>query len=87
MQLPPSQLARHLERGLKSLYTIHGDEPLLQQETLDALRAHARAQGFTERSAHMVSGAHFNWSEVLAASGSMSFFADKQIIEIRIPSG
>jgi len=87
MQLPPSQLARHLERGLKSLYTIHGDEPLLQQETLDALRARARAQGFTERGAHMVSGAHFNWSEVLAASGSMSLFADKQIIEIRIPSG
>ena len=87
MQLAPSQLGRHLERGLKSLYTLHGDEPLLQQEALDALRSHARTQGFTERSAHMVSGAHFDWSEVLAASGSMSLFADKQIIEIRIPSG
>ena len=87
MQLAPSQLGRHLERGLKSLYTLHGDEPLLQQEALDALRAHARIQGFTERSAHMVSGAHFDWSEVLAAGGSMSLFADKQIIEIRIPSG
>ena len=87
MQLAPSQLGRHVERGLKSLYTIHGDEPLLQQEALDALRAHARTQGFTERSAHMVSGAHFDWSEVLAAGGSMSLFADKQMIEIRIPSG
>jgi DNA polymerase-3 subunit delta len=87
MQLAPSQLGRHLERGLKSLYTLHGDEPLLQQEALDALRAHARSQGFTERSAHMVAGAHFDWSEVLAAGGSMSLFADKQIIEIRIPSG
>ena len=87
MQLAPSQLGRHLERGLKSLYTIHGDEPLLQQEALDVLRAHARTQGFTERSAHMVSGAHFDWSEVLAAGGSMSLFADKQMIEIRIPSG
>ncbi|MBJ7468293.1 MAG: DNA polymerase III subunit delta, partial [Rhodoferax sp.] len=87
MQLAPSQLGRHLERGLKSLYTLHGDEPLLQQEALDALRAYARTQGFTERSAHMVSGAHFDWSEVLAAGGSMSLFADKQIIEIRIPSG
>ena len=87
MQLAPSQLGRHLERGLKSLYTLHGDEPLLQQEALDALRAYARTQGFTERSAHRVSGAHFDWSEVLAAGGSMSLFADKQIIEIRIPSG
>ena len=87
MQLAPSQLGRHVERGLKSLYTLHGDEPLLQQEALDALRAHARTQGFAERSAHMVSGAHFDWSEVLAAGGSMSLFADKQIIEIRSPSG
>ena len=87
MQIAPLQLGRHLERGLKSLYTLHGDEPLLQLETLDTLRAHARAQGFGERSAHTVAGAHFDWSEVLAAAGSLSLFADKQIIEIRIPSG
>ena len=87
MQIAPMQLGRHLERGLKSLYTLHGDEPLLQLEALDALRAQARAQGFTERSAHTVAGAHFDWSEVLAAVGSLSLFADKQIIEIRIPSG
>lgn len=87
MQIAPMQLGRHLERGLKSLYTLHGDEPLLQLEALDALRAAARAQGFTERTAHTVAGAHFDWSEVLAAAGSLSLFADKQIVEIRIPSG
>jgi DNA polymerase-3 subunit delta len=87
MQIAPMQLARHLERGLKSLYTLHGDEPLLQLEALDALRAQARAQGFTERTAHTVAGAHFDWSEVLASAGSLSLFADKQIVEIRIPSG
>jgi DNA polymerase-3 subunit delta len=36
---------------------------------------------------HTVAGAHFDWSEVLAAGGSLSLFADKQIVEIRIPSG
>jgi DNA polymerase-3 subunit delta len=36
---------------------------------------------------HVVSGAHFDWSEVLAAGGSMSLFADKQLLEIRIPTG
>jgi DNA polymerase-3 subunit delta len=87
MQIPAAQLANHLQRGLKSLYTLHGDEPLLQQEALDAIRAHARTQGYSERSSHTVSGAHFDWSAVLAAGGSMSLFADKQIIEIRIPSG
>ena len=87
MQVSAGQLATHLQRGLKSLYTVHGDEPLLQQEALDAIRAAARSQGYSERSAHTVSGAHFDWSAVLAAGGSMSLFADKQIIEIRIPSG
>ena len=87
MQLGANQLSSHLQRGLKSLYTLHGDEPLLQQEALDAIRAAARAQGYTERSSHTVSGAHFDWSEVLAAGGSLSLFADKQILEIRIPSG
>lgn len=87
MQIAANQLANHLQRGLKSLYTLHGDEPLLQQEALDALRTVARAQGYTERTSHTVAGAHFDWSEVLAASGSLSLFADKQIVEIRIPSG
>lgn len=87
MQLAPHQLANHLQKGLKSLYTVHGDEPLLAQEALDSIRAFARTQGFTERSSHTVAGAHFDWSEVLAAGGSLSLFADKQIIELRIPSG
>jgi DNA polymerase-3 subunit delta len=87
MQLAANQLSNHLQRGLKSLYTLHGDEPLLQQEALDAIRAAARLQGFTERTSHTVAGAHFDWSEVLAAGGSLSLFADKQIVEIRIPSG
>ncbi|MDB5944122.1 MAG: holA [Ramlibacter sp.] len=87
MQLAASQLSPHLQKGLRSLYTLHGDEPLLIQEAADAIRAAARAQGYSERTVHTVAGAHFDWSEVLAAGGSLSLFADKQIVEIRIPSG
>jgi DNA polymerase-3 subunit delta len=87
MQLAPGQLNAHLQKGLRSLYTLHGDEPLLIQEAADAIRAAARAQGYTERTVHSVSGAHFDWSAVLAAGGSLSLFADKQIVEVRIPSG
>ncbi len=87
MQVPAAQLQAHLQRGLKSLYTLHGDEPLLQQEAADAIRAVARSQGYTERTVHTVAGAHFDWSVVLAAGGSLSLFADKQIVEVRIPSG
>jgi len=87
MQIAAAQFEAHLQRGLKSLYTLHGDEPLLQQEAADALRRAARQQGFTERTVHTVAGAHFDWSEVLASGGSLSLFADKQLVEIRIPSG
>ncbi|TFZ06639.1 DNA polymerase III subunit delta [Ramlibacter henchirensis] len=87
MQLAAAQLAAHLAKGLKSLYALHGDEPLLVQEAADAIRATARTQGYTERTVHTVAGAHFDWSEVLAAGGSLSLFAERQIVEIRIPSG
>ena len=82
-----SQLGVHLAKGLHSLYTVHGDEALLVQEAADAIRAAARERGHTERTVHTVAGAHFDWGEVLASGGSLSLFADKQLIEIRIPSG
>ncbi|MEO7938804.1 MAG: DNA polymerase III subunit delta [Burkholderiaceae bacterium] len=87
MQLAAAQLPQHLQKGLRGLYTLHGDEPLLVQEAADAIRAAARLTGFTERSTHTVAGAHFDWSAVLASGGSLSLFSDKQVVEIRIPSG
>ncbi|RRD67804.1 DNA polymerase III subunit delta [Comamonadaceae bacterium OH2310_COT-174] len=82
-----SQLPQHLTQRLAPLYVLHGDEPLLEQEALDALRAAARAQGFTERSAFVGSATQFDWSQVLAASASQSLFAQRQIVEIRLPTG
>ncbi len=87
MQLALAQLDAHLQKTLRPLYTLHGDEPLLLQEAADAIRAAARQQGYTERTVHTVAGAHFDWGSVLASGGSLSLFADKQIIEVRIPSG
>ena len=87
MLIPSAQLSGHLTKGCRSLYTLMGDEPLLQQEALDALRAKAREDGYTERQVFTVSGAHVDWSAVLAAGQSMSLFAERQMVEIRIPSG
>lgn len=87
MQLALNQLAAHLQKGLRPLYTLHGDEPLQLQEAADAIRAAARAAGHSERSVYTVQGAHFDWSSMLAAGGSFSLFADKKLVEIRIPSG
>jgi DNA polymerase-3 subunit delta len=87
MQVRADQLTQHLAKGLRPLYTVWGDEPLLAQEAGDAIRAAARAAGCTERQVHTVSGAHFDWSSLLGASQAMSLFADRQLIEIRIPGG
>ncbi|MEF7615422.1 DNA polymerase III subunit delta [Aquincola sp. MAHUQ-54] len=87
MQVRPDQLAGHLAKGLKRLYTVHGDEPLLAQEAADAVRAAARAAGYSERKVFTVSGAHFDWSGLLGSAQAMSLFADRQLIEIRIPGG
>ena len=87
MQVRADQLASHLKKGLRPIYTLHGDEPLLAQEAADAIRAAARAAGYTERQVHTVAGAHFDWSSLLGAASAMSLFAERQLIEIRIPSG
>ena len=87
MQVRPDQLGAHLQKGLGPLYTVWGDEPLLAQEAGDRIRAAARGAGCTERQVHTVAGNHFDWSAVLGAAQAMSLFADRQLVEIRIPSG
>lgn len=87
MQISAPQLPAQLQRSLAPLYVVHGDEPLLAQEAADAIRAAARAAGHTERTVFTVAGAHVDWSAIVAAGGAMSLFADKQLIEVRIPSG
>ncbi len=87
MQIKAEQLTASLAQGLRPLYTVHGDEPLLAQEIGDAIRQAARSAGHTERHVFTVSGAHFDWGAVIGASQALSLFAEKQLIEIRIPSG
>jgi len=87
MQLSPQRLNEQLPQAVRSLYILHGDEALLLQESADAIRASARHNGFSERHVFTVAGAHFDWSAVESATSAMSLFADKQLIDIRIPSG
>ncbi len=82
-----TELTAHLKRGLSPLYVIEGDEGLLVQEMSDELRAATLAAGYTERQVFTVMGAHFDWSQVMSEFQSMGLFADKQLIELRIPSG
>ncbi len=86
MKLRSEQLAAHLKKGLAPIYLISGDEPLLQQECCDAIRLAARDQQFNEREL-MHAEASFDWSELIQCANSLSLFADKKLIELRIPNG
>jgi DNA polymerase-3 subunit delta len=87
--LDADRFADHLQRAggkLAPLYTVSGDEPLLVTETMDALRAAARAAGYTERTS-MVMDARSDWSAVLAATQTVSLFGDRRLLELKIPTG
>ncbi len=85
MKISGDNLAATLSRGLGPIYLVSGDEPLLVNEAADAIRARARKEGFTERDLHVVERG-FDWNALLADSRAMSLFAQRKIVEIRLPT-
>jgi DNA polymerase-3 subunit delta len=86
LKLTSDTLAAHLEQQLLPAYLISGDEPLLALEAADAVRARARAAGFTERETHFMDrGA--DWNDVRASANNLSLFAERRIVELRLPTG
>ena len=86
MKLNPAQLGKHLQAGLAPVYVVSGDEPLLCQEAEDAIRAATRQQGFSERTVFHAE-ASFDWGLLYEAGASLSLFAEKRLIELRIANG
>lgn|SRR5690554_1495540 len=88
-RLDPDGLHQHLQHAgatLAPLYVVTGDESLLVIEALDALRAAAAAQGYTERS-RIVLDARSDWSAVLGATQNVSLFGDRKLLDLSLPSG
>ncbi len=85
MRLRPDQLSQHLSKNLLPIYIISGDEPLLAQECCDTIRQQCRKQGFVREVLHV--DASFKWDELLASASAMSLFSERQLIELRMPSG
>ncbi|MAU80069.1 MAG: DNA polymerase III subunit delta [Gammaproteobacteria bacterium] len=86
MPLRADQLSAALQQSLQSIYLISGDETLLVEEACDAVLGKAREQGFTERSIHHVESG-FKWHDVINDAASMSLFAERKVLDLRIPAG
>jgi len=86
MQITPEQLPAQLARAFAPLYAVTGDEPLRALEAADAIRAAAKARGFTDRKVHSVTP-HFDWAQPRSELAGMSLFGDRVLIDLRIPTG
>ena len=86
MPLKPDQLAAALARGLAPVYLLAGEEPLLVADAASAVRGAARAAGYDERVVHEVERG-FDWSLLRGEAASLSLFAQRRLIELRLGSG
>jgi DNA polymerase-3 subunit delta len=86
MAITNEELQRQLTSGLKPLYVVYGDALLLAIEAADSIRAAACAAGYSEREI-FIAEQHFKWSELRNSAQSLSLFATRKVIDLRIPSG
>ncbi len=86
MLIKGEQLPGQLEKGLKPLYVVCGDAPLLVLEAADAIRAAARQHGYTEREV-LTALPGFDWGQLAAATSNMSLFGGLKLVDLRIPNG
>ena len=93
MKLKPEQLREQLlgqpaatpPRPLAPVYLVSGDEPLLVNEVVDALRAAALSRGCEERDSHVVERG-FSWEAVSTSLRNLSLFSTGKLVEIRLPT-
>lgn len=86
MKLNFNQLITHLDKELKPVYFLSGDEPFQIDEAARMIREAAKAQGYLEREVYHVDRS-FDWDQLSHSGASMSLFAERKVIELRIPTG
>jgi DNA polymerase III subunit delta len=86
MRIKPEQLGVALKKSLAPVYFISGDEPLQLGEIADAIRKAAKKAGFENREI-LSAETGFEWNQLAFTADSYSLFADKKIIDLRLPSG
>src|SRR5690554_5529541 len=86
MRIYPEKLPAQLKQALQPIYVVSSDDPLLAQEASDAIRSACRQADYSERQVfHVERG--FDWNIIREANASLSLFAEKRLLELRINSG
>lgn len=84
MQLRANQLKKHIGAGPATIYLVWGDEQLLVDEAAEEALAEIVNLGFDERQrVDMTTGG--DWDEALNSARTMSLFASRRVMDIRLP--
>ena len=86
MRLKPEQLEGALQKTLQPIYLISGDEPLQLGEVADAIRSAVRKAEFNVREVISIEQGN-EWQQLAVEADSLSIFAEKKLIDLRLPSG
>jgi len=86
VKIPAAALPGQLHAALAPVYLLHGSELLLIEESINRLRQTASTQGYTERLT-FTADSHFNWADFQCESNSLSLFASRRLLELRLPTG
>ena len=77
IRLYPEQLRAQLNEGLRAAYLLLGNDPLLLQESQDAIRQVAAAQGFEEHHTFSIDP-NTDWNAIFSLCQAMSLFASRR---------
>lgn len=80
----PEQLRAQLKEGLRAAYLLTGNDPLLLQESQDAIRQAAQEQGFDEHHTRQIDN-QTDWEKIFSITRALSLFASRQTLLLVLP--
>ncbi|MFT5113711.1 MAG: DNA polymerase-3 subunit delta [Parasphingorhabdus sp.] len=86
MDVSAIELSQRLDRLDARCFLVHGGEVLLVEEARDTLKQFFAQAGHTDQSRHSVE-AGFDWASFNQSSQTLSLFAERRFLELRIPTG
>ncbi|MDA0127022.1 DNA polymerase III subunit delta [Vibrio sp. MarTm2] len=84
MRIFADRLLEQVNKQIHPTYLLFGNEPLLLQESRQAIQKAALSQGFEERHRFAIDNS-FDWNLVYDCCQAMSLFSARQIIELELP--